>query len=910
MKKTAQRVISATLAVCMMTTVAPVSAIASGEIISKNGAVAYEDETAPAASAFDTSALEAVRKVYDGTSIAPTVRPIDTTTYEYEKTVYLYTNKNAGIFDQELQDGELPTNAGVYKVKTWVKNKVTGNEWLVTDASWTSTIERENIDFSKFHATFDGKTVLRTDVPEFAVKASDVEDELYKRFVVTYDGEDDIHSTSLYGAIFTENGTTELDPTGEDGAKYFEKISDDEDGYILKPGVYRFELYFMGSKNLKGQTLNGDHSYPEAVYKCKATIVSDQSPDADDFQVETDKLTYTGKAQGLNIKPTESGKYVISAVKYYSDRDCTKEVTPIDAGDYYAKLTVAGHEDADIVLAFSIQPADVTADDFTFVYKGQTVTSEISDVAGESELGNMEITYNPTGEKFTMGGNFAGKVADSNGNDAEPTEPGTYEFTLTLDFNGTKNLNPKEKLVTWKYIYTVPSKDVITKIDPENPEQTEGVTKTDDGEGIKLQKGYTLELDEDTVIEKPVQNEGTIKSGTYAAPVTKGEEESTVSGGTFLASVEATNVSGGTFADKVKADTVSGGVFAEKPNVMIPIDDNKMDTLTIENAEGGYVINNAIGANNAATMALFAENSAENDTAAYIVGENQSIRIQYVGPNAENFKRWEVVSGGVELNGSDDTAAFSTSATGKTITLKAVFKDTTLEQPETKTYKAAKLEDGVSLTVNGKVYDDKTGIKAGDELTLTLDTSFIDQNEVFETWSLSEELEKALLAKDSTFNLNQNPLTFTIPKDFEMEGTELSFKAKTTLSELAGESDHSALGIATGVVGGTVVAGILGWQAYSLVSQSYLELNLPYIPTNRQELATLLWEDAGKPELAVEVYADIDADKTELQKAARWAVAEGLMDEADDEQVFTPNNGVSKWTIIKAWRKAQKLKKQ
>lgn len=377
-----------------------------------------------------------------------------------------------------------------------------------------------------------------------------------------------------------------------------------------------------------------------------------------------------------------------------------------------------------------------------------------------------------------------------------------------------------------------------------------------------------------------------------------------------MASVEATNVSGGTFADKVKADTVSGGVFAEKPDVTIPIDDNKMDTLTIENAEGGYVINNAIGANNAATMALFAENSAENDTAAYIVGENQSIRIQYVGPNAENFKRWEVVSGGVELNGSDDTAAFSTSATGKTITLKAVFKDTTLEQPETKTYKAAKLEDGVSLTVNGKVYDDKTGIKAGDELTLTLDTSFIDQNEVFETWSLSEELEKALLAKDSTFNLNQNPLTFTIPKDFEMEGTELSFKAKTTLSELAGESDHSALGIATGVVGGTVVAGILGWQAYSLVSQSYLELNLPYIPTNRQELATLLWEDAGKPELAVEVYADIDADKTELQKAARWAVAEGLMDEADDEQVFTPNNGVSKWTIIKAWRKAQKLKKQ
>ena len=40
-------------------------------------------------------------------------------------------------------------------------------------------------------------------------------------------------------------------------------------------------------------------------------------------------------------------------------------------------------------------------------------------------------------------------------------------------------------------------------------------------------------------------------------------------------------------------------------------------------------------------------------------------------------------------------------------------------------------------------------------------------------------------------------------------------------------------------------------------------------------------------------------------------LSEGLMDEADpeDEHVFAPNSGISNWTIIKAWHKAQKLKK-
>lgn len=209
-------------------------------------------------------------------------------------------------------------------------------------------------------------------------------------------------------------------------------------------------------------------------------------------------------------------------------------------------------------------------------------------------------------------------------------------------------------------------------------------------------------------------------------------------------------------------------------------------------------------------------------------------------------------------------------------------------------------------TVNG---DTNTAeVDAGEPVTLKPGEA--PDGMCFQYWDIPQELMDALTADGEGKFDNKNPdLTFSMPSVKEGEYT---IKAMFGTPDTVDDTDYTALGIATGVVGGTVMAGILGWQAYCLASQSYLELFLPYIPTNRAELATLLWEDAGKPEMMVaEAYTDIDADKTELQEAAHWAVAEGLMDEADpeDEHVFAPNNGVSNWTIIKAWHKAQKLKK-
>ncbi len=219
-----------------------------------------------------------------------------------------------------------------------------------------------------------------------------------------------------------------------------------------------------------------------------------------------------------------------------------------------------------------------------------------------------------------------------------------------------------------------------------------------------------------------------------------------------------------------------------------------------------------------------------------------------------------------------------------------------------KTYRIV-VENG---TVNGNT--NTAEVDAGEPVTLKPGEA--PDGMSFQYWDIPQELMDALTAHSEGKFDNKNPdLTFPMPS---VKAGEYTIKAMFGTPDTVDDTDYTALGIATGVVGGTVVAGILGWQAYSLASQSYLELFLPYIPTNRAELATLLWEDAGKPEMMVaEAYTDIDTDKTELQEAAHWAVAEGLMDEADpeDEHVFAPNNGVSNWTIIKAWHKAQKLKK-
>lgn len=114
-------------------------------------------------------------------------------------------------------------------------------------------------------------------------------------------------------------------------------------------------------------------------------------------------------------------------------------------------------------------------------------------------------------------------------------------------------------------------------------------------------------------------------------------------------------------------------------------------------------------------------------------------------------------------------------------------------------------------------------------------------------------------------------------------------------------SGAAALGIVLGTAG-------LGYITYAHISSLYLYYTLPggFIPSTRQELATVLWTTAGKPDpVSTALYTDIPADNIEQQKAARWCVEQGLM--SDYGATFGPDTTVTNARIIRAWNSLKKV---
>ena len=109
------------------------------------------------------------------------------------------------------------------------------------------------------------------------------------------------------------------------------------------------------------------------------------------------------------------------------------------------------------------------------------------------------------------------------------------------------------------------------------------------------------------------------------------------------------------------------------------------------------------------------------------------------------------------------------------------------------------------------------------------------------------------------------------------------------------------------IVAGVVIGGIAAVGAYEVGTGLYriLAMDDVAMPTNRIALAKLLWERAGKPEPeSTALYSDLSAEDTDAQKAARWAVEQGLMDAAEDGK-FHPAFPVSKLRVCLTWEKAK-----
>lgn len=156
------------------------------------------------------------------------------------------------------------------------------------------------------------------------------------------------------------------------------------------------------------------------------------------------------------------------------------------------------------------------------------------------------------------------------------------------------------------------------------------------------------------------------------------------------------------------------------------------------------------------------------------------------------------------------------------------------------------------------------------------------------------------ITTDETLDVDvkNNPLKFQMPAG----GVTIEAMTKDASIE---EDEPNILG--TAAVVGTAAAGtaILAWQGYQLGTELYLKTALPAgtaIPTNRAELALLVWNHAGKPAPA----AVLPAGATDTQKAIAWAVENDLLKAAKDNgETYVDTDSVSRVEVIRVWNKAQ-----
>ena len=151
---------------------------------------------------------------------------------------------------------------------------------------------------------------------------------------------------------------------------------------------------------------------------------------------------------------------------------------------------------------------------------------------------------------------------------------------------------------------------------------------------------------------------------------------------------------------------------------------------------------------------------------------------------------------------------------------------------------------------------------------------------------------------------NPETATLTVP-DYDVFVTAV-YKYEGEIVDPGTGGD--ATGNIQGALSAVVVGAAAGVIAYEAGTGIYRVINMPGIPmpSNRIELAELLWEHAGKPEpVSTALYSDIEQGDTDAQKAAHWAVEQGLMKDDSEKNTFNPYFPVGKLRVCLTWNAAK-----
>lgn len=276
----------------------------------------------------------------------------------------------------------------------------------------------------------------------------------------------------------------------------------------------------------------------------------------------------------------------------------------------------------------------------------------------------------------------------------------------------------------------------------------------------------------------------------------------------------------------------------------------------------------------------------------------------------EHFTGWTVKVNGVEQDtdtflkpDADDPAKVSFTMPAENVEIKANFEGNPTLNP------TLRVGDHVTATIEGS----DASVPSGSTVPVPKNkivhlTATVPDGQHFTGWTVKvgDEEQKADTFLKTPDADDPTKVTFIMPDaNVEVTATFADDPIGPDGPDPVGPSDTGNI---QGAISAVVIGAAAGVIAYEAGTGIYRVINMPGIPmpSNRIELAELLWEHAGKPELvSTALYSDIDEGDTDAQKAARWAVEQDLMKDDADNNKFHPAFPVSKLRTCLTWNAAK-----
>ena len=285
------------------------------------------------------------------------------------------------------------------------------------------------------------------------------------------------------------------------------------------------------------------------------------------------------------------------------------------------------------------------------------------------------------------------------------------------------------------------------------------------------------------------------------------------------------------------------------------------------------------------------------------VGE--TVHLTAIAPERQHFTGWTVKVGGEEQKADTFLTPDKNDPTKATFTMPSKNVEVTANFASNPTLNPTlRVGDHVTATIEGSDASVPSGSAVPVPKNKIVHLTATAPGQHFISWTVKVngvEQDPTFLKPDAD---DPTKVTFTMP-DANVEVTATFADDSIPEPDPVGPSD-------TGNIQGAISAVVIGAAAGAIIYEAgtgiYRVINMPGIPmpSNRIELAELLWEHAGKPEpVSTALYSDIDEGDTDAQKAARWAVEQDLMKDDADNNKFHPAFPVSKLRTCLTWNAAK-----